>query len=253
VSLRLDSCFGQALLLGPPTVSRLKFGVPRGGAFDRESFEMACLLAGTDRAWEIAAGVAVFVADAPGTVAVAGSPASARAVHAGEEVRVEVPKGLARVYVAFGQHAPAAGIKLADPCESNFTETLRVLPARFWRDDLQEARTVSPSSSRAGVRLVGGAALVIGELRSEPACVGAIQSTPDGTLIVIGPDGPTIGGYPKVAVVCEADLDKVGQLAAGGTTRLRPISLAEARHLRRRQAERRAEVALGLRELGRIE
>jgi 5-oxoprolinase (ATP-hydrolysing) subunit C len=36
---------------------------------------------------------------------------------------------------------------------------------------------------------------------STPMCRGAIQVTPSGELIVLGPDGPTTGGYPLLAVV----------------------------------------------------
>ena len=52
-------------------------------------------------------------------------------------------------------------------------------------------------------------------LASEPAIPGAIQIPPSGGPIVLGPDGPTIGGYPKVAVVIDADLDRLGRAGPG--------------------------------------
>jgi len=70
--------------------------------------------------------------------------------------------------------------------------------------------------------------------------VGAIQVTPDGTLIIIGPDGPTIGGYPVVAYVIDADLDRVGQLLPGTSCVLEMVSFATAQELassRRRRIE----------------
>ena len=50
---------------------------------------------------------------------------------------------------------------------------------------------------------------------SEPVCPGAVQVTPDGQCIVLGVDGQTIGGYPKIAQVIQADLDALGQLRPG--------------------------------------
>jgi allophanate hydrolase subunit 2 len=82
---------------------------------------------------------------------------------------------------------------------------------------------VDPNSSRAGVRLNGLAAQDVPELESEPSCVGAIQRTASGQLIVIGPDGPTIGGYPKVGTVIEADLAQVARQLPGRHVELAPV------------------------------
>ncbi len=82
---------------------------------------------------------------------------------------------------------------------------------------------VSPHSSRAGVRLSCGVPLALPELPSEPCDLGVVQATPSGELLVLGPDGPTVGGYPKVAYVPQSDLWKVGQLRPGETVRLKPL------------------------------
>jgi antagonist of KipI len=50
----------------------------------------------------------------------------------------------------------------------------------------------------------------------------------DGQCIVLGVDGQTIGGYPKVAQVIVADLDKLGQLRPGQTVRFERVTLEEA-------------------------
>ena len=102
---------------------------------------------------------------------------------------------------------------------------LRVLPGpqRDWfPDDAFFTRlwTVSEASNRMGVRLVGEPIPKrAGELASEPVAAGAVQITNDGRPVVLGVDGQTIGGYPKVAHVIRADLDRVGQLRPGGTVR----------------------------------
>jgi allophanate hydrolase subunit 2 len=56
-------------------------------------------------------------------------------------------------------------------------------------------------------------------LPSEAACAGAVQIPDDGQPIVLMPDGPTVGGYPKLAVVVGADLDRLAQCQPGRTAR----------------------------------
>jgi antagonist of KipI len=75
------------------------------------------------------------------------------------------------------------------------------------------------------------------ELVSEPVCPGSVQVSRDGQCIILGVDGQTIGGYPKVAQVISADLDALGQLRPSDRVRFRLVSLEEAEQLyRRRQA-----------------
>ena len=83
-------------------------------------------------------------------------------------------------------------------------------------------------SDRVGIRLDGIQLDPGPEQLSEPACPGAIQVTNDGSVIVLGPDGPTIGGYRKIGVVCSADLDALGQLRPGGSVRFASITREEA-------------------------
>src|SRR5688500_1176064 len=79
-----------------------------------------------------------------------------------------------------------------------------------------------------GLRLEGPPLPVPGELPSEPACPGAVQVTRDGQCIVLGVDGQTIGGYPKVAQVIAADLDALGQLRPGQAVGFRLVTPDEA-------------------------
>ncbi|MHB1421745.1 MAG: 5-oxoprolinase subunit C family protein [Gemmataceae bacterium] len=101
--------------------------------------------------------------------------------------------------------------------------------------------TVTPASNRMGLRL-GGAALTLPEceLLSEPVCPGSVQVTRDGQCIVLGVDGQTIGGYPKIAHVISADLDKLAQLRPGESIRFEGVTLDMAEALyRAKQAELR--------------
>ncbi len=98
-------------------------------------------------------------------------------------------------------------------------------PARFFANEYR----VSPASNRMGVRLTGEKLeRRPGEMISEPVAPGAIQITNDGQPIVLGVDGQTIGGYPKIAHVIRADLDRLAQLRPGGAARFRQVVDDEA-------------------------
>lgn len=89
--------------------------------------------------------------------------------------------------------------------------------------------TVTPASNRMGLRLQGDPLTRRpGELISEPVAPGAVQVVNDGQCIVLGVDGQTIGGYPKVAHVIAADLDKLAQLRPGQSVRFEVVSIDEA-------------------------
>jgi antagonist of KipI len=90
-----------------------------------------------------------------------------------------------------------------------------------WATFLSSEFVVSRASDRSGYRLDGmtishsGAAA----LPSEPACVGAIQIPDGGTPIVIMHDGPTVGGYPKIAVIRTSCMSRFAQLTPGDRVR----------------------------------
>ncbi len=91
--------------------------------------------------------------------------------------------------------------------------SLETLTASEWR--------VRPDSNRVGLRLDGprlGRARD-GELESEGVVAGALQVPPNGRPILLGPDHPTTGGYPVLAVVAADDLWLAGQLRPGDTVR----------------------------------
>jgi antagonist of KipI len=95
---------------------------------------------------------------------------------------------------------------------------------------------VTPASNRMGLRLHGEPLrLPKRELVSEPVCPGSVQVTRDGQCIVLGVDGQTIGGYPKIAQVISADLDRLGQLRPGEGVLFVRVSLEEAEALYRQR------------------
>ena len=122
------------------------------------------------------------------------------------------------------------------------TWSLRVVPGlqASWFNEAEFYRqtfTITPASDRMGLRLSGEVlTLPERELISEPVCPGALQVTRDGQGILLGVDGQTIGGYPKIAQVIQADLDALGQLRPGNKLSFTKITLAEAIQLQRQAA-----------------
>lgn len=86
--------------------------------------------------------------------------------------------------------------------------------------------TVRPDSDRVGVRLDGPALPVpsgAASVPSEPMLTGAVQVPPSGLPVVFGPDHPTTGGYPVIAVVTREGLDRLAQAGPGTRLRLVPV------------------------------
>ena len=68
-------------------------------------------------------------------------------------------------------------------------------------------------------------------IKSEGLIRGVIQVPADGKPIILLSDHGTIGGYPKIATVISADLDKVAQFTPGTKIKFKEVSLAEAEKL----------------------
>ncbi len=79
---------------------------------------------------------------------------------------------------------------------------------------------VSAQSDRVGYRLEGEALAVPGgDMISEPVLPGTVQVPPGGQPIVTMADGPTMGGYAKLALVDPRDLPRLSQCAPGTMVR----------------------------------
>jgi antagonist of KipI len=101
---------------------------------------------------------------------------------------------------------------------------------------------ISAASDRTGYKLEGPVlANSLGTLSSEAGCPGAIQVPGDGLPIALMADAPTIGGYPKIAVVSEADLPILAQRRPGESIRFQLITIDQShRALKRRQSDMHA-------------
>lgn len=106
---------------------------------------------------------------------------------------------------------------------------------------------VSPRGDRVGIRLEGtGCGLPIETGPSRGVLHGTIQAPSSGELVLLGPDGPTTGGYATVGTVISADLPALGQLLPGQWVRFEVVEreIAPAYDLERWKAIDRALGAL---------
>jgi KipI family sensor histidine kinase inhibitor len=86
------------------------------------------------------------------------------------------------------------------------------------------------AADRVGCRLEGEPLRHAGssEILSDGMVPGSIQVPPDGQPIVMLQDGPTTGGYPKIATVVSADLPLLAQLVPGeGELRFEAVRLED--------------------------
>ena len=101
------------------------------------------------------------------------------------------------------------------------------------------------NSSRTGVRLIGPkpewarrdggeAGLHPSNIHDNAYAIGAIDFTGD-MPVILGPDGPSLGGFVCPAVVVAAERWKLGQLRPGDRIRFRRVSQADAAALQARQ------------------
>lgn len=246
--MRIRQSFGSVAVIKRPKPGRRHLGIPPSGPFDSESFRILETLLrqrnATDfEAIELANASVELEFPVAGTVAIVGAPVSVRSdlpdaitnarfpVTTGSSVKIIAGTIGLRTYVAFSPLSLRA-TRLSRIPGSVESTTIRVIPGpQFGHGNWPlESLSVSPIQDRVGIRCqpVTDWAHHL-ELPSEPAVFGAIQVTPNGTPIILGPDGPTIGGYPKSYVVCQADLPKLAHLRTGQSVPLEMIQLETAR------------------------
>ncbi len=147
-------------------------------------------------------------------------------------------------------HSPAVipGRRVVDQPELGPKWTLRLLygphgaPDFFAPEDIETILSaewrVHYNSNRTGVRLIGPkprwarqdggeAGLHPSNIHDNPYAIGALDFTGD-MPIILGPDGPSLGGFVCPFVVIAADLWMIGQLAPGDRLHFEQVSLPEA-------------------------
>ncbi|MGY1744341.1 5-oxoprolinase subunit C family protein [Blastococcus sp. SYSU D00695] len=141
-------------------------------------------------------------------------------VSAGDVLAVGPPSG------------PLPGVDLAPlPDPPGGEVAVRVLPGPrrdwfggdAWASLTAQAWVVTAESNRVGLRLDGEPLhrARAGELPSEGMVRGALQVPPSGLPVLFLADAPVTGGYPVLAYVADADVDRCAQLRPGQVLRLR--------------------------------
>ena len=111
----------------------------------------------------------------------------------------------------------------------------------FFRTDWK----VHYNSNPTGIRLIGPrpqfaradggeAGLHPSNIHDNAYAVGAVDFTGD-MPIILGPDGPSLGGFVCPATIVQAELWKMGQLKAGDAVRFIPLTHAQAVEMERAQ------------------
>jgi len=143
-------------------------------------------------------------------------------------------------------------VRAAAPEYGNREWTIGVLygphgsPDFFTAGDIETlfstAWKVHHHSDRTGVRLIGPqpewarkdggeAGLHPSNIHDNAYAVGALDFTGD-MPVILGPDGPSLGGFVCPATIIDAELWKLGQLKPGDTVRFRAVSLQQATEMR---------------------
>jgi urea carboxylase len=171
--------------------------------------------------------------------------------HAGRALRV------ADVLHLVADDAPPMGDALPEILRPQIGEhwQLRVIygphgaPDFFTDDDIDtffdSEWEVHYNSSRTGVRLIGPkpawaresggeAGLHPSNIHDNAYAFGTVDFTGD-MPVILGPDGPSLGGFVCPATVISADLWKLGQLRAGAKVRFEPVSYEQALALEAQQ------------------
>ena len=140
--------------------------------------------------------------------------------------------------------------------------TLRVIygphgaPDFFTNEDIEHFFAanweVHYNSSRTGIRLIGPkpqwarsdggeAGMHPSNIHDNAYAIGAVDFTGD-MPVMLGPDGPSLGGFVCPATVIAADRWKLGQLTAGNRVRFEVVSIDDAVKLERAQLQQIAQL-----------
>ncbi|MGA2710113.1 MAG: urea carboxylase [Steroidobacteraceae bacterium] len=122
-------------------------------------------------------------------------------------------------------------------------------PDFFTEEDIEAffagSWAVHYNSSRTGVRLIGAkptwartdggeAGLHPSNIHDTAYAIGAVNFTGD-MPVILGPDGPSLGGFVCPVTVVKAELWKLGQLRPGNRVRFNRLTIERARELDDRQ------------------
>ncbi len=264
---RTSFLFGNALVGNSPSTAALEFSL--AGPTIQTDCELGCVVTGapfelhTDRkhlqvgtTFTLQPGETLYVGSTPQNIrgylcvrggfevpSLLGSRSSIEPLTKGMELPCQpsnIPKRFVRYISQWNEpdlqelHGERFRLRILDGGQTD------LFPDDWFRNSTGEEKLfrVNPSSNRMGVRLEGEPLQFrTGEMISEPVSPGTIQVTREGQCVILGVDGQTIGGYPKIAQVISADLDVVGQLRPGDSVSFERVPLEKAEELYRTQQE----------------
>lgn len=240
---------GSVGAYGPPQTGLRKYGVPPGGVFDRTSSRLANLLVGNEadhHILELASATLQmsFLESTCFALIGGGHEASLDGIELGIGIRATVEPGSVltvrpqrggfRAYLALPafraisdgesgcEQRTGRSVRLSEETHCP-PSALRVVGSSVPRGK------VSIHLDRMGIRVETGQERGSEQsAESRPVVYGAVQQSPDGNLLIHGPDGPTIGGYSVLAVVARVDSDRLAQLAPGDDVEFRNVTQDEA-------------------------
>ncbi len=167
-----------------------------------------------------------------------------RAIRAGDVLRVDVPRE-ADPTAALRQLRQAALPAYPEVWEIGVLDGPHGAPDFFTESDIEALYgatwQVHYNSDRTGVRLVGPrpqwarrdggeAGLHPSNIHDNAYAVGAVDYTGD-MPVILGPDGPSLGGFVCPVTIARAERWKMGQLKAGDRLRFVPLTDDEAARL----------------------
>ena len=212
MNLTIVQVAGPISLQGGPRRGRMHEGVPPGGAIDRAQLAAANRVAGNAaEAPAIELLGRLVVRDDEGHEMTFESPQwTYLATPGGQPEPPLVTTRLRKGDLVRGPLVPAPPPPILDA-------NVRIMPgpdlAAFAPNALETLCAASydvAMPERTGARLRGPAlARTSAREVTRPMVRGAIEVPADGMPIVLGPDHPTTGGYPVLAVVADDDLDRV--------------------------------------------
>jgi 5-oxoprolinase (ATP-hydrolysing) subunit C len=156
-----------------------------------------------------------------------------RPLLAGDELQTAAASGAAERRIDLPADVEGPIRVVMGPQEDEFGEEAKKL-------FLDSEWKISATSDRMGYRLEGPVTKHLHghNIVSDGTVNGSIQVPGNGAPIVLMPDRPTTGGYPKIATVISVDLGRFAQIPAGKGFRFKAVSMADA------QAEARMFAAL---------
>lgn len=133
-----------------------------------------------------------------------------------------------------GARVEASEVKAGDgPIRVIWGLHASLLDAATRQGFVEQSYLISTSLDRMGVRLIDPVGVFAAQkqlsLVSDAIVPGDIQILGDGTPIVLMRDHQPTGGYPRIATIVTADLDRFAQMRPGTEVRFQPVTLEHAR------------------------